>query len=104
MSFLREHVVKKFTRSSGWSKTRKQHIKANPLCAACGSKRKLEVHHIRDVSTAPDLELEPSNLITLCRAGTQCHLTFGHLGNWKSINPCVEEDAEWFLEKTRNRR
>jgi len=104
MSFVREHIVKRFTRSSGWRKVRKAYVKKFPFCASCGSTRKLEVHHIKDFSTNPELELEPNNLITLCRAGTQCHLTFGHLGNWKSINPSVEEDSVWYLEKVKQRR
>lgn len=104
MSFVREHIIKRVTRGSGWSKVRKAHVKKYPYCAACGGTRKLEVHHKQDYSTAPELELDPDNLITLCRAGTQCHLTFGHLGNWKSINPMVETDSIWFLEKVKERR
>jgi hypothetical protein len=41
--------------------------------------------HIR-----PNLELDPSNLITLCRGH---HLYVGHNGNWKLWNPRVREDA-----------
>jgi 5-methylcytosine-specific restriction protein A len=104
MSFIREHIIKRVTRSSGWSKVRKAHVKANPFCASCGTKRKLEVHHIRDFSSNPELELDPDNLITLCRAGTQCHLTFGHLGSWKSINPEVAKDSQWFSNKVEKRR
>lgn len=32
MSFIREHVVKRSTRSSGWSRVRKKHIKKQPYC------------------------------------------------------------------------
>jgi len=104
MSFVREHIVKPTTRASGWKKVRKAHIKAHPSCAACGRTDYLEVHHIKDYSEHPELELDPNNLITLCDKGTKCHLTFGHLGNWSSINPEVEEDSEWFLNKVKNRR
>jgi 5-methylcytosine-specific restriction protein A len=104
MSFIREHIVKRLTRSSGWSKVRKAYVKNNPFCAACGTTRKLEVHHIKDFSTHPELELDPENLVTLCRAGTQCHLTFGHLGSWKSINSEVKKDTEWFIKKVKTRR
>ena len=104
MSLFREHIVKRFTRSRGWGKVRKTHVKANPYCAACGSKRKPQVHHIEDFSTNPELELDPKNLITLCMAGCKCHLTFGHLGNFKSINLNVRVDSDWFLFKVQARR
>ena len=99
---LREQVVKRFTRSSGWGKVRKQHIKKNPTCAACGSKHDPEVHHIKDFSTYPELELDPDNLITLC--GRRCHFLLGHLKDFKSINPTIVEDAAKLLEKIKNRR
>ena len=104
MSIVREHVVKLATRSRGWRKTRKEHIARNPYCAACGRKNSLEVHHVRDFSKFPDMELDPYNLMTLCDKGTRCHFTFGHLGNWKSINPDIAEDAVWFRGKVLNRR
>jgi 5-methylcytosine-specific restriction endonuclease McrA len=113
MSF-RENVVKTYQsyapkklggkRSRKWPKVRKAYVKKHPLCEACGSKRKPEVHHIEDFSTNPALELDPANLITLCRAGCQCHLSFGHLGSWKSINPNVGADSARFLFRVENRR
>lgn len=110
MSLFREVVQKqlidvvKKKRSPKWRKVRKQHIKNNPECFACGSKRKLEVHHIKDFSSNPELELDPNNLVTLCSAGCECHLTFGHLGSFRSINPDVIADCNWFREKVENRR
>jgi len=102
MSFVREQVVKRLTRSKGWSKVRKRHVKENPFCAACGRFSGLEVHHIIDFSTEPELELEPDNLITLCRK--TCHLLLGHLRDWKSINPDIETDSQVLFEKIVNRR
>lgn len=104
MGFIREQIVKRATRASGWSRVRKNHIKRQPICAACGRDDGLEVHHIQDFSTSPELELEPTNLVTLCDKAMRCHLTFGHLGNWKSINPDVKKDSDWFLGKVLNRR
>jgi len=104
MSFFRELVVKTLTRSLKWPQVRIKHLKNNPSCAACGRTDGLEVHHIQDFSENPDLELDFSNLITLCDKGTKCHFMFGHLGNWKSINPDVIEDSAWFLTKVKNRR
>lgn len=104
MSFVREHIVKRFTRSRGWNKVRKAHIKEHPYCEACGSRKKLQVHHIADFSEHPELELNPANLMTLCMSGTRCHLTFGHLGNFKSINPDIVVDAVMYRTKVKNRR
>jgi len=103
MPFVREHVTKSLTRSSGWRKVRKEHIKAHPECAACGRKNGLEVHHIVPFQLDPSLELEPSNLITLCDKATKCHLSFGHLGDWKSYNDEVVGDSKWFRNKVDNR-
>lgn len=103
MFSIRE-FYKTLTRSSGWSLVRKIHILKNPTCAVCGKNKKLQVHHIQDFSETPELELDPDNLITLCMGSTKCHFTFGHLGYWKSINPDIVKDSEWFLEKFKNRR
>jgi len=83
-------IVKKFTRSSGWRKARALHIKKHKVCAVCGKKHLLQVHHKKDFSHYPELELDPDNLITFCG---RCHLFVGHLGYWKTNNGLVEEDA-----------
>ena len=88
-------------RSPEWRRVRREHIKRYPRCALTGSKRKLEVHHIEDFSTRPDLELDPVNLITLKRS---VHLIFGHLGSFRSINPNVREDVSLWKNKFENRR
>lgn len=83
-------------RSSSWREVRTAHIKLNPECQVCGSTRKVEVHHIVPFHLAPDMELEPSNLMTLCenkRYGINCHLLIGHLGNYRRINCEVCLDA-----------
>ena len=103
MSLIREFIVKPLTRSKGWRKVRKAHILLNPRCAVCGGKRGLEVHHKEDFSTNPELELDPDNLLTLCRP-KRCHLLFGHLNSWKSINPTVVEDADIWKYKIIERR
>ena len=104
MSFIREHIVKRFTRSKGWRKVRNNHIKEHPYCAVCGKTKRLEAHHIEDFSTNPELELDPDNLITLCRGTYNCHLLFGHLCLWQSINPDVVDDSDYMLVKIENRR
>lgn len=99
MGFCREHIVKPLTRSNGWSRVRREHLKKQPTCQACGTKRNLEVHHVKDFSNHPELELDPNNLITLCAAGSRCHMSWGHCGNYQLINEHVEEDARYQLNR-----
>ena len=99
MSMLREYVTKPLTRSSGWSRARSKHLDKQPYCAVCGRLTHLEVHHKVPVSRAPELELDPENLITLCDGSTRCHFVFGHLGNWKRCNQLVERDADYMTER-----
>lgn len=83
-------------RSPKWPQVRKEHLKKFPYCAACGETNKLEVHHIKSFSEYPELELSPTNLITLCESksfGITCHQFIGHLGNYKKINPDVIQDC-----------
>jgi len=91
-------------RSSQWPTIRKKHLKNQPKCAVCGGDKTLEVHHIKPFNMQPELELDLNNLITLCESknnGVTCHLLFGHLGNYKTINPNVLEDvAIWFKKIT----
>lgn len=89
-------------RSPHWHRERKAHLDLFPNCAVCGRHENLEVHHIRPFHLHPELELEPSNLITLCenkKDGVNCHLLFGHLGNYRSFNASVREDARLWREK-----
>jgi 5-methylcytosine-specific restriction protein A len=97
-NFLRIRFAK---RSPKWTKVRKNHIDNYPNCIACGSDKKQEVHHIKPVHLFPDLELDPSNLVTLC--ADPCHLLFGHLMNFKSWNREVIEDCSVYYNKIKNR-
>ena len=98
LSFLRG----KSDRHPRWASVRKDHLRREPACAACGGSRKLEVHHILPVS-APggrERELDPDNLITLCEPH---HALFGHFMDYCSWNPSVREDATHWRERIRNR-
>lgn len=88
-------------RSPKWTNVRKEHLKNHSVCAACGRDKKLEVHHIKPVHLFPDLELDPSNLITLC--ADPCHIVFGHLMNFKSWNKDVITDTNNYLCKIKNK-
>jgi 5-methylcytosine-specific restriction protein A len=88
------------TRSSRWPKVRNNFLSVNSSCAACGSIKKLEVHHIEPINIAPEKELDATNLITLCK---NCHFIFGHLMDYNSWNIFVKEDASKYLNKVKNR-
>ena len=93
-------------RSSQWSTVRKNFLKNNCTCAVCGGNKKLEVHHKKPFHAHPELELDPKNLITLCESksnGVTCHLLFGHLGNYRSINPAVDKDVQIWKQKIKDR-
>ena len=89
-------------RSSRWPQVRRLHLQSHPFCAACGGHEALEAHHIAPFHLNPLLELDPENLITLCRErAAVCHLRFGHGGNFKDFVPPVRELAAQALEAAR---
>lgn len=88
-------------RSPRWQTVRKQHLKEHNACIACGRTKKLEVHHIKPVHLYPDLELDPSNLVTLC--ADPCHIVFGHFMNFKSWNTDVVSDCQVYYDNVINR-
>lgn len=93
-------------RSSKWRKVRAQHLKENPRCFICESKKNVEVHHKLPFHVAPELEIEPSNLMSLCenkKYGINCHLLVGHLGNYRRTNITVVIDATTWNMKIKGR-
>ena len=89
-------------RSEEWPRVRAEHLAVEPHCVVCGSKGTVEVHHIFPFHLYPEKELDPANLITLCRK-SGCHWIFGHLCSWASHNKTCREDAMEWLFKIRNR-
>jgi len=92
-------------RSPKWGRVRDLWVLANPFCAVCGFTKYLNVHHIKPFHEHPELELDPTNFITL---GEQCptgnhHLLFGHLGLWASWNDTVVPDAAKILHQIKSR-
>ena len=73
-------------RSPQWPALRKRWLADNPVCSICGRKQSLQVHHIKPVHLFPELELDNSNLITLCESMRQCHWACGHLWDWNKYN------------------
>jgi 5-methylcytosine-specific restriction enzyme A len=76
-------------RSPGWSKFRYQHIRDR--CEVCGSEfflelhhvQLLELHHVQPFWQNPELELDPNNVITVCR---KHHFEWCHFFDWSSWN------------------
>lgn len=93
------HSLGLTSRSTQWPRVRKAWLKIHPACAACGHTLMVQVHHKKPFHIHPELELEPSNFITLCEcAPSDHHLNLGHLGNWKNFNINVEVDAQNALQ------
>ena len=93
-------------RSPKWAAVRSEHLKKNPKCAVCEGTKQLNVHHIKPFHLHPELELETSNLITLCESasyGIICHILIGHLGDYKNINPKSVKDAKIWNAKLKEK-
>ncbi len=85
-------------RSPLWPKARRAHLKKEPCCQVCGTKKDIAVHHLRPYHLWPELELDPTNYITLCNH-VQHHLAFGHLGDFTSYNKDCRVDVAAWREK-----
>lgn len=89
-------------RSSQWPAVREAHLKNEPQCRVCGGTTKIQVHHILPFHLHPELELDPTNLITLCEGNTNinCHLAFGHFGNFQTKwNKDIQTDSQTWLTR-----
>jgi len=94
------------SRSPKWTGVRESHLKQHPTCAVCEGNENLNVHHIKPFHLHPELELEPTNLVTLCECekhGVNCHLLIGHIGNFHNINPHVLEDIPIWNERLKEK-
>lgn len=94
-------------RSPHWETARKKHLKDNPACAACGNTKNVQVHHIRPFHLFPELELEPTNFISLCetevvdddKTNDNHHLHLGHGGDFHKNNEKVLEDVDKYRQE-----
>lgn len=77
-------------RSPQWRHIQQDFLSRNPVCAICGSKEKLNVHHKKPFHLHPELELDESNLITLCMSKKECHLLIGHGDNFSCFCPNLD--------------
>ncbi len=93
-------------RSPEWRKVRAAHLEVHPYCMVCGGNQRIEVHHIEPFHLHPERELDRTNLITLCESGHEganCHLHYGHLGDFHSFNVDVIEDTQTWSGKIAGR-
>ena len=91
MKLLLYHIRNAGLYPPNWRRLRKGILAGCPFCQFCGSKRRLEVHHIVPVHVAPGQGALPTNLIVLCGP---CHLRFGHLGDYRRFwDPDLEARA-----------
>jgi hypothetical protein len=97
-------------RSGHWPSVRRHFIAQHSVCQACGRGKplKLNVHHqipfhYVTALNRPELEVEVSNLITLCvDHDDQHHLLIGHLDSFKSYNADVLTDVKKYWNMNRS--
>jgi 5-methylcytosine-specific restriction enzyme A len=97
-SKLAQIVTGEPPRSDKWPKVEHAHLALHPICAACGGALRLNVHHMKPFHLDPALELDPTNLITLCMGEFECHIRIGHGDDFKAYNPGVQLDAAAVLK------
>jgi len=102
-SQIRE-VGKTHLRSSKWGTVRDKFLEENLFCAACGSHKQLQVHHIQPFHLNPALELDVTNLLVLCMDELDCHLLLGHGDSFRCYNTNVREDVAKFRVSTKEER
>jgi hypothetical protein len=81
-------------RSSKWSKVESDFRASHPKCECCGTRQHLQVHHIKPFHLDPALELDETNLMTLCMGEHECHLRIGHGDDFKAYNPHLVQDIQ----------
>jgi len=75
-----------------WSKAI---IKRDKKCVVCGSRKRLEAHHLFDKNTYPHKALDINNGVTLCK---KCHTEF-HRFNGGFRKSCTYADFRRFMNR-----
>jgi hypothetical protein len=84
MAWRPRYILAQRQRAHAWRIVRKAHLEKEPCCQACGRTKNLIVHHVIPVSFDPKRELDPDNLLTLCK--NPCHIVFGHYMDYHCCN------------------
>jgi len=76
-----------------WQRCRRDFLKkTGKVCVCCGTRKKIEVHHKLPRHIRPDLAVDQTNLIALCKS---CHFHLGHLNSYFTYNENVSNVC-WF--------
>ncbi len=74
-----------------WQRCRKAFLKkVGKQCVACSSKKSVQVHHVLPRHIRPDLAVDMTNLIALCK---DCHFHCGHMNNYHNYNKNIMDVA-----------
>ncbi len=89
-----------------WQRCKREFFKIVPkVCACCGSKKRIEVHHKKPRHLFPELAWVMDNLIALCGGGRGCHFHIGHLNSYRTYNAMIDKVCSFvrrFSIKKRN--
>ena len=91
----------KHKRHKWWNKLKQKYLQENPKCEWCGQDADT-VHHIIPVHVNRDLEMEESNLMSLCDNRTRkCHFIVAHYCHWVKYNDKIKEitESSWRFSK-----
>lgn len=66
----RDRIAKAFYASTAWQNCRAQALSSHPSCAVCPDALATDVHHVKPLSVAWALRLDPQNLMPVC---ARCH-------------------------------
>lgn len=83
-------------RSPQWPPVERAFLRAHPECRGCGSRRNLNAHHLVPFHVDRAKELDPDNLVAVCRS---CHFVLCHRNDWSNWEP----DAPRLLDAHRAR-
>jgi 5-methylcytosine-specific restriction enzyme A len=87
-------AYKAFIRSARWQRLRAQHLKQHPLCTRCAAKGKTalasEVHHRIACHDDAHLQMDPSNLESLC---APCHAPMRH-DDRRGYSKAIDTDGQ----------
>ena len=79
-----------------WQRCRRSFLKkVGKVCVVCDNKKNIQVHHKLPRHIRPDLAVDETNLIALCKS---CHLRIGHLGSYFMYNETIDLVA-WYVRK-----
>lgn len=86
---LGRRIVNRVRRPAAVLTAQRRHLRKHPVCAACGSKRGAQAHHVRPFHAYPELGADPANFVTLCEGlgANDCHVRIGHGGAFRFYNP-----------------